>query len=378
MVEIDRGQTSSSASRTRRVSLVVFLALAAGLFFSGCTAHVLAPLIVAAPNRKGVSGVFGDPKKLASADRDYTQMWRLPVGPPLAELAVGIIDPADYHFVYDVAVKCDENGGRGSIHYKCEWKVTPKDGKRVMSTEPPKATLVLLHGIAMTKESMMSWAFYFAQKGYRVVVVDLRGHGRSTGKWIGYGAWEADDLMKVTDELVRCGLLVGKLGVFGQSYGAAVGIHWAARDTRVATVVALAPFSDPLTAIPEFARGFNPKLAAKVSDATFAKAETKAAKLAGFAWSDVNVVNAMKRVRVPVLFFHGDYDAWILPAHTEALERVASAGSRREVTPQDNHISLMMRLDIVGTPALAWFDERLRADAPPVPQVVERAALTSK
>ncbi|MBK9990503.1 MAG: alpha/beta fold hydrolase [Verrucomicrobia bacterium] len=277
----------------------------------------------------------------------------------MAELAVGVIDPADYHLVYDIAVNRDANEERGSIHFKCDWNVSDVDGKRLMSAEPPKATLVLLHGFAMTKESMQWWAIYFAKKGYRVVLVDLRGHGRSMGKWIGYGAWEADDLVKVADELVRRGLLVGKLGVFGESYGAAVGIHWAARDPRVAAVVALAPFSDPQTAIPEYARGINPKQAAKVSDATFAKAEAKASKLAGFAWSDVNVVNAMKRVRVPVLLFHGGYDSWILPANTEALERVAPAGSRREVMPQDNHLSLMMRLDTVGPSALAWFDAKL-------------------
>ena len=67
----------------------------------------------------------------------------------------------------------------------------------------------------------------------------------------------------------------------------------------------------------------------------------------------------MKRVRVPVLFFHGEGDTWILPAQSEALARIAPSGSRREVTPQDDHISLMMRFDLLGPPSLAWFDERL-------------------
>ena len=323
---------------------------------------MLATRIVTAPNRHGLPRPFCDPKILASADADYIEAWRLPVGPPAAELAVGVIAPADYHFVYDVKPTRDADGNvKVNVHFKTT--VSRKDGTLVTFAEPPKATLVLLHGIMMTKEVMLPWAYYFAQRGYRVVLVDLRGHGRSTGKWIGFGAWEADDLVKVADELQRRGLLAGKLGVFGESYGAAVGIHWAARDPRVATVVALAPFSDPRTAIPEFARGYNPKLAAKLSDATFAVAEAKAATMAGFAWSDVNVVDAMKRVRVPVLFFHGKDDTWILPAHTAALERVAPAGSRREVTPHDDHMSLMLRLDLVGPPALAWFDERLRDSA---------------
>jgi pimeloyl-ACP methyl ester carboxylesterase len=364
VVEMNRRPAVIDA--VRRMRLLAGLCLAVGLLLSGCVTQMLATRIVAAPNRDGLPRPFRDPKVLAGSDAFYIEIWRSAVGPPTAELAVGVIEPANYHLTYDMKANRDADG-KGEFTFNFNCKFLDKDGKRVTSAEPPKATLVLLHGIMMTKEAMMPWAIYFAQQGYRVVLVDLRGHGRSTGKWIGYGAWEADDLVKVADELQRRGLLAGKLGVFGESYGAAVGIHWAARDPRVATVVALAPFSDPRTAIAGFARGFSPKLAAKLSDETFAKAEAQAAAMAGFAWNDVNVVEAMKRVRVPVLFFHGKFDTWILPAHTEMLQQAAPAGSRREVTPQDDHITLMMRLDLLGPQALAWFDERLRDSAPTGP-----------
>ncbi len=350
------------------MGLLAGLGLALGLLLSGCASQILARQIVKAPNRGGVPRELRDIEKLAVADGVYMEAWRSPVGPPSGELAVGVVDSADYHFVYEVEVKYrrDSDDKTESVEgFGLKWNCNPKEKKPLALANTPKATLVLLHGIMMTKESMLPWAFFFAQQGYRVVLVDLRGHGRSTGRWIGFGAWEADDLVKVTDELQRRGVLVGKLGVFGQSYGAAVAIQWAARDPRVATVVALAPFSDPQAAIREFARGFNPKLAAKLSDETFATAETRAAAMAGFAWSGLNVVEAMERVRVPVLFFHGKFDTWILPAHSEALERAAPTGSRREVTPHDNHMSLMVRFDLIGPPALAWFDERLRDSAVP-------------
>ena len=315
--------------------------------------------MVKAPNRQGLPPEFKDKKNLAGCDLFYAQSWRTPVGPPPADLAVAVINPGDYHLVYDIKETMRPDGG-GTFAVKINSKGPESPAELAGNGLLPKATLVLLHGIMTTKETMLPWALFFAEKGYRVVLVDLRGHGRSTGKWIGFGAWEADDLVKVTDELQRRGLLMGKLGVFGSSYGAAVGIHWAARDPRVATVVALAPFSDPQGAIPVFARGFDPHLAGKMSDATFAAAEIKAAASAGFSWSDVNVLEAMKRVHVPVLFFHGSRDTWILPANTEALVRVAPVGSRREVTPNDDHLSLMVRFDLIGPPVLAWFNERLQ------------------
>jgi len=154
-------------------------------------------------------------------------------------------------------------------------------------------------------------------------------------------------------------LLAGKLGVFGQSYGGAIAIEFAAKDRRVAAVAAVAPFDDPRAVIPEFARGFNPKLASKFSDQTFAAAEKEAARMAGFRWETLSVIDAVKRLHTPVLLFHGALDTWVAPKRTETLLALAPAGSRREVTPHDNHLTLMVRLDLVGPPALAWFDENL-------------------
>jgi pimeloyl-ACP methyl ester carboxylesterase len=270
---------------------------------------------------------------------------------------VGVIDPADFRVICEVA-ETDHDDGRHTITVTLNWQYPDKAMKPPEFAGPPKGTLVFLHGIMMTRESMMPWALYFAQRNYRVVLVDLRGHGRSTGKRVGFGAWEADDLVKVTDELERRGLLVGKLGVFGTSYGAAMGIHWAVRDPRVQTIVALAPFNDPAKAIPVFARGFDPRGAGKLSEATFAAAMIKASEMAGLDWKKLNVTDAVRQLRVPILFFHGQHDSWILPTNTEELQLAAPAGSKRVLT-QDDHISLHLRLDVVGPQALAWFEEHL-------------------
>jgi len=343
------------------------------LFGAGCVSQTLARRIVSAPNRQGSLEQVVDPKIMAVADRAYAMNWRMKVGPPAAELMVGMIDPAAYNFVSSLTVKTAADGSK-TREIKTSWD-TPfgKDGRPLPTTTPPKGTLVLLHGIMMSRESMHLWAIYFAQQGYRIVLVDLRGHGRSTGRWIGFGAWEVADLIKVADELERRELLVGKLGVFGISYGGALAIQWAAQDPRIATVVGLASYSDPCVAIPEFLRAAAPKLTAKLSDKTFAQAEAKAADMAGFRWQDVNVVDAMRRVKVPVLLFHGGYDAWVPPRHSELLAQVAPAGSRREETP-DDHLSLAMRFDLIGPAALAWFAEKLTSGAPPAASVSRSSA----
>lgn len=355
-------RNSMCAIRWRGVFRVA-LAVAAMLASSGCVSQMVAKRIVKAPNRQGVPRLLRDPKTLDATDAYFAHKWRLPIASPVAELSVGVLDPGMVTFKYSLEEKPMPDGKGATLAYSFDWKKAESPPER----PEIKATLVLLHGIMMTKETLLPWAFYFAQEGYRVVLVDLRGHGRSTGEWIGFGAWEAGDLVALTDALERRGLIVGRLGVFGISYGAVMGIHWAARDPRVAALVAVAPFSDPQKAIVDFARGVMPKLAAKLSDATFALAEEKAAAMAGFRWSDVSVLEATKRLNVPVLFFHGKHDAWIPPQHSAELMRVAKRGSRRGIS-DDDHMTIALRLEPLGAEAAKWFREKLGSGTPtPVP-----------
>lgn len=345
-----------------RVRLVAWIVLM-GWLLSGCAAHILAAQIVTAPNKNGLPRALRDPVKRTTIDSTYVQSWRVPITQPPATLAVAIIDPADFKFEFHAEVNQDAQTRQITAHASVNFTVSKQDASAKSQAPPPQGTLVLLHGITMTKESMLPWAMYFAEKGYRSVLVDLRGHGRSTGQWLGYGTWEVQDLMAVVDDLERRGLLVGKLGVFGQSYGASMGIHWAARDPRVAALVALAPFDDPQTAVAQFIRGFHPQQAAKLTDAVFADALFLSAKMAGIDWGRLSVLDAMQRVKVPTLLFHGALDAWIAPAQSERLARLAPVGSRREVTPLDDHETLMLRFDLIGQPATEWFDRHLKSPA---------------
>jgi len=301
-----------------------------------------------------------DPKTAELFRRTYSQQLRVGVGPPPAELSVGVLEPGNYALKYDLQVKGDPAGG-GSASYSINWQFPNPGGPRVK----PRATIVLLHGILVTKEYMIHWAIYLAQMGYRTVVVDLRGHGQSTGNRITYGAVERVDLRQVLDELKRRGLADGPIGVLGVSYGAAVGLDWAAIDPRVGAVVALEAFSDPRRAIIEFSRGYMPGQVKGVTDSQFASAERQASRIADFGWADADVLGAVRQLRVPVLFYHGAKDTWIPPDHSEKLFAAAPKGSRLGVLPDDNHVILSIRLDPIAQEVAAWFDTHLQASPAP-------------
>jgi len=335
-----------------------FLMTGLCLALSGCASAVLARRMVQAPNANGAPRMVRDPKMAEILKRTYSQEMLVPVGPPGAVLSVAVLEPGDYGMKHELRLM-NKPDGSGQATYNFNWQFPNPGAPRVS----PKATIVILHGILVSKEYMIHWAIYLAQKGYRTVIVDLRGHGASTGRFVTFGAVERTDMRQVLDELSRRGLVAGPVGVLGVSYGAAVGLDWAAIDPRVGSVVALEPFSDPRRAIVQFTRGYMPEQVKGITDDQFASAEDQAAHIANFRWSDADVLRAVQGLRVPVLFYHGRDDTWIPPEHSVRLMAAAPAGSLLTILPDDNHMTLSVRLDPIAQQVATWFDAHLQARA---------------
>lgn len=347
---------TSSVSRSARFVRVFTLSfLVAGSFLlSGCISSMLAKFAVTAPNLQEKPHVVRDKGYREKFDAVPSQSWRLPVGPPDAELAISVVEPGRYAFTQQITVKQNEKGYRW-LEPEMTWTVPLAPENRL----PVKGTVLLLHGYRDSKENMMHWAVCLAEFGYRTVLVDLRGHGRSTGNLIGHGAFEAKDMSQLIDELQKRGLAGDHVAMLGVSYGASTSLLTAARDPRVKTVIALEPSSGAKTAVVEFAYGVQPKRAAQLGRAVFDSAVKKAPKLGGFSWDDNDVLAAMPRVKVPVLFFHGSKDTWLAPANSERLMKVAAPGSRLEIIEGDDHVILSMRLANIAPMVSEWLGEKL-------------------
>jgi pimeloyl-ACP methyl ester carboxylesterase len=319
---------------------------------------MLAKMAVKAPNRQRVPRAARDAYFAARYDGLYSQQWRLAVGPPATELCVGVVEPGDYAASYRAQVATDAKGQRHYPKPQLTWTVPAR------ASVPLRGTVLLLHGYMDAKEDVFHWAVYLVTQGYRCVLVDLRGHGRSTGDWVSFGAFDARDLSQLIDDLEKRGLS-GKtgVGVLGISYGGSTGLLLAARDPRVRAVVALEPYGRADTAVVEFAHGVAPKQAAKISAASFASAVAKAPRLAGFSWADADVEMAATRITVPVLLFHGARDTWIAPGNSERIYAKLAGKKNYVVMPDDDHLSLSMRLAPIYETVRAWFDAAFAAPA---------------
>jgi pimeloyl-ACP methyl ester carboxylesterase len=326
--------------------------LTSSLALGGCVSSLLARKVVSAPNQSGIPALFGDSPIVRNAPTAFAVEWRVPVGRPRAELAVAVIEPGDYGLRYELRLSYPAGQGPRIEHFAASWRPA---AARVPWSGPARGTVVLLHGYLQDKRFVTPWAIALAEAGFRCAVLDLRGHGASTGRHISFGAFESRDVSAVIDVLGWRGWDVSRVGVLGFSYGASVGMLAAGRDPRIAAVVAFEPFSSAERAVPELMRAVFTKESRGISDAQFARAHVKEARIAGFDWSEADIPAALARSTAPVLFLHGEADRWVSADHSRALARVAPAGSELVLLPHDDHISLPLQIEPFRARVAAWF-----------------------
>lgn len=224
----------------------------------------------------------------------------------------------------------------------------------------PRGTILVLHGVISNSNFMLKTGRMLSQQGYRAVLVDLRGHGKSQGTIMTYGQAESDDLRKVIDALEEQNLIAGELGAYGVSYGATTAIHLAGKDARVRSVVAVAPFSNMRDVVPDFGRTVLPVVGSLVSDDTLDAAVTKAGETGNFDPDLSNACDAMRTAEARILVIHGKED-WMVPTyHGVRLHEAAPKTSQLILLPFTGHLTAW--LDPTGTVAKHardWFDESL-------------------
>jgi dipeptidyl aminopeptidase/acylaminoacyl peptidase len=256
----------------------------------------------------------------------------------------------------------EELAARGAV--RIETRVGPPEATLASwLIEPgavPRGSIVLLHGVRMDRRSLIDLGAAFSDAGYRSLLVDLRGHGESTGRYLTYGEVEATDLSELLDAVAARGRELGPVGVFGFSYGAAVGLDLGARDRRVCAVVAAAPFASLREVLADYRRKYLPVPLSYIPEGWFDAAVQDAAWLASF---DPDTSSPLRWVRdspAHQLLIHGTADPQVPLRHSVALSSLA--GRRAELRPVPGAAHHDLPEPLLEREALAWFDRWLRPD----------------
>lgn len=107
---------------------------------------------------------------------------------------------------------------------KEKWTIESNNGLKLYArylNHHTEKTAVLLHGFMADGDGLGGFAKMFYDLGYNVLLPDARAHGRSQGKFIGYGWVEKEDVVQWIEQIIKRNGLKSKIVVMGQSMGGA-------------------------------------------------------------------------------------------------------------------------------------------------------------
>ena len=331
--------------RLFRLLLPVLLALST----AGCGTF-MARRMAQAPNRYPTWFAPKAPVALAFSPKFLTNFPKqfVAVGPPTARLCYRVVEPADYNLKSSSTNWLER--GRKQFEFDFHADVP---GRSNVWTSAPRGTVVLLHGYGLAQFSMAPWALRLAQEGWRCVLVDLRGHGKSTGSQIYFGVRETNDLSQLVDKLAQDGQLKEPVAAFGESYGAALALRWKTVEPRVRTVVAVAPYAGLSNAVLNLRHEYAAWLPKTLIKAGLKQLPAVLEIPAG----ELDTTTELARRPVTALFVAGAKDKITPVADVEQLHALAAPGSELIVVPDATHEAVTYFFADLVPRVLTWLAE---------------------
>jgi pimeloyl-ACP methyl ester carboxylesterase len=318
------------------------------LNLAGCGTFV-AHSIARAPNR--YPSWFGAeaPVTLAFSPKMLTNFVThfIDVGPPSARLCYRIIDPADYHFTVSSTNWLEDGEKQYEFRFHA---VVP--GPTNQWTATPRGTVVLLHGYGVAQFSMLPWAFRLAEDGWRCVLVDLRGHGESTGKRIFFTVEETNDLNQLLVALARDKELAEPVATMGESYGAVLALRWKTVNPDIQSVVAIAPYASLSNAVLNIRSDY----ASLVPKFMVKEGMERLPSILQIQADEFDTTTVLRRKPVKALFIAGGEDKISPPQEVEKVRALASPGSKFIVVPDATHEALTYYFKELTPAVLSWLD----------------------
>lgn len=160
--------------------------------------------------------------------------------------------------------------------------------------DPARAAVVVVHGLGDTLESYLEVGWRVSRRGHTVLLLDLRAHGGSEGRYTTLGGHEREDVRAAMRLLRERGLAGKGFVLMGYSMGAVAVLRAAAVEPDVRALVAEAPFENYRSVIdtPTWLPSWIP-----IMPVSIALAEWRA----DFDVDDIDSVEAARHVTAPLL-----------------------------------------------------------------------------
>lgn len=267
------------------------------------------------------------------------------VGQPAVPLHWVLVEPANY----GMSMKSGERQKGRHAGDDFEMKVSlPPAG--LPPARSAIGTAFLVHGYGVDLESIFPCALYLAEAGWRCVLVDLRGHGKSGGRKFFMGTVETNDLCELRRGLEHQGRVTGPYVAVGHSLGAAMALRWQTVDPAIRASLALGPVAELAPAIERVRHEY----ASWVPSGLVRRAAARLPAMLGVEPGGLDTTTAIegRSVRAYLVSSNGDR---VTPSEDSArLRCLAGEGSGFLIIGGVSHESLPYALEQYGRWMTQW------------------------
>jgi non-heme chloroperoxidase len=276
--------------------------------------------------------------------------------------------------------------------------ITVKDGTEIYYKDWGKGQpVVFSHGWPLSADAWEDQMMFLADRGYRCIAHDRRGHGRSSQPWNGNEMdTYADDLAALTEALALLDAIHVGHSTGGGEVARYIGRHGTTRVAKAVLIGAVPPlmlktpanpgglpmeaFDQIRTAVKADRSQFFKDLSAPFYGANRAGAKVspglrdsfwlqgmqcgfKAAYDCIKAFSETDFTEDLQRIDVPTLILHGDDDQIVPIGASALLSAKLVKGATLKIIPGAPHGMCSTHKDQINAELLAFLQRRQQATA---------------
>ena len=171
-----------------------------------------------------------------------------------------------------------------------------------------KKWMILVHGFSATHISVLHQAYKFYELGFNILLIDLRAHGNSEGKYIGMGVLDSNDLVSWIKKLDKIEKPT-TIGLYGISMGAATVMM--SLGEKLPDSVSFAIEDCGYSSVFEVFK-YQMKMMFNLPSFPFLNiAESWCKTIAKYDFHTKTSLTALAKTKIPVLFIHGTKDTFV-------------------------------------------------------------------
>ena len=225
---------------------------------------------------------------------------------------------------------------------------------------PPGRAIIMVHGKDGCRTcgyggTALRLAGRLQERGFSVLMLELRGHGQSGDGRFTFGIRERRDVQGAVDWLLARGFAPGRIGLIGESMGAATSIGAAADEPAIGALVADSAYAELMPVLEqEFPRVTGLPAFLVPGAVLLGRA------VVGEDIASSRPIDEIGRIAPrPVMLIHAAGDPVIAAEHSRRL--AATAGVEAWVLPYEGHVATFARApDEYVERVAAFFEAALR------------------